>query len=144
MSPFSHSFRARWVDMDFNQHMRNAAFLGCAEETRMRFMDSRGWTMKDFESRQLGPVVLEDKLTTRRSSSCSMPSGSTCSSPRAPKISRASRCAIASSEDRKAVDEFHAAALAAAMTDDGLPGVRQHYHPNYYGAFVKDASPRSS
>jgi acyl-CoA thioester hydrolase len=65
-TPFSHPFRARWVDMDFNQHMRNAAFLGCAEETRMLFMESHGWTMKDFESRQLGPVVLEDKLTYKK------------------------------------------------------------------------------
>jgi catechol 2,3-dioxygenase-like lactoylglutathione lyase family enzyme len=45
--------------------------------------------------------------------------------------------------DRKTVDAFHAAALAAGMTDDGLPGVRQHYHPNYYGAFVKDADGHS-
>ena len=66
MSPFTHSFRARWVDMDFNQHMRNAAFLGCAEETRMLFLESRGWTMADFQARQLGPVVLEDKLTYQK------------------------------------------------------------------------------
>lgn len=52
--------------MDFNQHMRNAAYLGCAEETRMLFLEARGWTMKDFQSRQLGPVVLEDKLTYRK------------------------------------------------------------------------------
>lgn len=45
--------------------------------------------------------------------------------------------------DRKTVDAFHAAALAAGMVDDGLPGVRQHYHPNYYGAFVKDADGHS-
>lgn len=45
--------------------------------------------------------------------------------------------------DRKTVDEFHAAALAAGMADDGLPGVRQHYHPHYYGAFVKDADGHS-
>ncbi len=45
--------------------------------------------------------------------------------------------------DRKTVDAFHVAALAAGMTDDGLPGVRQHYHPSYYGAFVKDADGHS-
>lgn len=63
---FTAPFRARWVDMDFNQHMRNAAFLGVAEETRMLFLESRGWTMEDFKSRQLGPVVLEDKLTYKK------------------------------------------------------------------------------
>jgi catechol 2,3-dioxygenase-like lactoylglutathione lyase family enzyme len=39
---------------------------------------------------------------------------------------------------RKAVDAFHAAALAAGATDNGKPGLRPHYHPNYYGAFVLD------
>lgn len=41
-------------------------------------------------------------------------------------------------ESRSAVDAFHAAALAAGGTDNGPPGIRAHYHPNYYGAFVLD------
>jgi len=41
-------------------------------------------------------------------------------------------------ENRAAVDAFYAAALAAGGTDNGGPGVRPHYHPNYYGAFVLD------
>jgi catechol 2,3-dioxygenase-like lactoylglutathione lyase family enzyme len=41
-------------------------------------------------------------------------------------------------ETRAAVDAFHAAALAAGATDNGAPGLRPHYHPNYYGAFVRD------
>ncbi len=36
----------------------------------------------------------------------------------------------------KQVQEFHAAALAAGGKDNGAPGLRPHYHPNYYGAFV--------
>lgn len=40
--------------------------------------------------------------------------------------------------DRAAVDAFHAAALAAGAKDNGPPGIRAHYHPNYYGAFVLD------
>ncbi len=40
--------------------------------------------------------------------------------------------------DRARVDAFHAAGLAAGGTDDGPPGVRTLYHPNYYGAFVLD------
>ena len=43
---------------------------------------------------------------------------------------------IASS--RAAVDAFHAAALAAGGTDEGAPGLRPHYHENYYGAYVRD------
>jgi catechol 2,3-dioxygenase-like lactoylglutathione lyase family enzyme len=40
--------------------------------------------------------------------------------------------------DRATVDAFHAAALEAGGTDNGVPGVREHYHPAYYGAFVRD------
>jgi catechol 2,3-dioxygenase-like lactoylglutathione lyase family enzyme len=39
---------------------------------------------------------------------------------------------------REAVDRFHAEALAAGGQDDGPPGLRPHYHPHYYGAFVVD------
>lgn len=41
-------------------------------------------------------------------------------------------------DDRAAVDAFHAAALAAGGRDNGAPGIRSHYHPTYYGAFVWD------
>jgi catechol 2,3-dioxygenase-like lactoylglutathione lyase family enzyme len=40
--------------------------------------------------------------------------------------------------DRGRVDAFFAAAVAAGATDNGPPGVRLHYHPNYYAAFVTD------
>ena len=41
-------------------------------------------------------------------------------------------------DDRATVDAFHAAALDAGGTDNGAPGVREMYHPNYYGAYVLD------
>jgi catechol 2,3-dioxygenase-like lactoylglutathione lyase family enzyme len=40
--------------------------------------------------------------------------------------------------DRPTVDAFHEAALAAGARDNGGPGVREIYHPQYYGAFVLD------
>jgi catechol 2,3-dioxygenase-like lactoylglutathione lyase family enzyme len=43
------------------------------------------------------------------------------------------RCA-----DRTAGDEFHRAALAAGGKDNGSAGIREHYHPTYYAAFVLD------
>jgi catechol 2,3-dioxygenase-like lactoylglutathione lyase family enzyme len=39
---------------------------------------------------------------------------------------------------RAAVDAFYRAALAAGGRDNGAPGIRAHYHPNYYGAFAFD------
>jgi catechol 2,3-dioxygenase-like lactoylglutathione lyase family enzyme len=41
-------------------------------------------------------------------------------------------------KDRQMVREFYAAALAAGAKDNGPPGLRPHYHENYYGAFVLD------
>jgi catechol 2,3-dioxygenase-like lactoylglutathione lyase family enzyme len=39
---------------------------------------------------------------------------------------------------RGEVDAFYAAAMAAGGRDNGPPGLRAHYHPKYYGAFVLD------
>ena len=39
---------------------------------------------------------------------------------------------------RALVDAFYQGALAAGGRDNGAPGVRPHYHPDYYGAFVLD------
>jgi len=41
-------------------------------------------------------------------------------------------------DSREHVDAFYQAAIAAGATDNGKPGVREIYHPNYYGAFVID------
>ena len=40
--------------------------------------------------------------------------------------------------DRVSVDDFHAAALANGGSDEGAPGLRLHYHADYYGAYVRD------
>jgi len=53
--------------------------------------------------------------------------------PNAPPIHVAFRA-----ETRAQVDAFYKAALAAGGRDNGPPGPRPHYHPNYYGAFVLD------
>jgi len=41
-------------------------------------------------------------------------------------------------KDRGVVDAFYRAAMAAGGKDNGGPGLRPHYHPNYYAAFVLD------
>jgi catechol 2,3-dioxygenase-like lactoylglutathione lyase family enzyme len=40
--------------------------------------------------------------------------------------------------NRATVDAFYSAAMAAGGKDNGAPGLRPHYHPNYYAAFVID------
>jgi lactoylglutathione lyase len=39
---------------------------------------------------------------------------------------------------RDVVDKAHAYALAHGGTDEGAPGLRPQYHPNYYGAYFRD------
>ncbi|UBF24630.1 VOC family protein [Kovacikia minuta CCNUW1] len=41
-------------------------------------------------------------------------------------------------ENREQVRAFYAGALSAGGRDNGSPGIREIYHPNYYGAFVID------
>lgn len=42
------------------------------------------------------------------------------------------------SPDRATVDAFYEAAIAAGGADNGPPGLREHYHPTYYAAYVRD------
>ena len=41
--------------------------------------------------------------------------------------------------DHATVDAFYEAAMAAGASDNGAPGIRAHYHENYYAGFVHDA-----
>lgn len=41
-------------------------------------------------------------------------------------------------DNRALVDAFYKAAMAAGGKDNGPPGLRPHYHKDYYGAFVLD------
>jgi catechol 2,3-dioxygenase-like lactoylglutathione lyase family enzyme len=40
--------------------------------------------------------------------------------------------------ERLVVDAFYKTALEHGGCDEGAPGLRPHYHPNYYGAYVRD------
>lgn len=39
---------------------------------------------------------------------------------------------------RDQVDAFHLTAMENGGSDEGAPGLRPHYHPNYYAAYVRD------
>jgi acyl-CoA thioester hydrolase len=60
--PYARTIAARWGDMDFNGHMRNTAYLDAAGDTRMRYFAEHGFTVRDFERLQIGPVILRDTL----------------------------------------------------------------------------------
>ena len=45
---------------------------------------------------------------------------------------------IAISGERPQINAFHEAALGSGGSDNGPPGLRLDYHPNYYAAFVLD------
>jgi acyl-CoA thioester hydrolase len=65
-APFATQLSARWSDMDFNQHMRNAAYLGASEDCRVRFLAERGFAPVELARRRIGPVVLEDRLVYKK------------------------------------------------------------------------------
>ena len=44
-----------------------------------------------------------------------------------------------SAKDRATVDAFYEAAMGAGGKDNGAPGLRPHYHENFYAAYVHDA-----
>jgi catechol 2,3-dioxygenase-like lactoylglutathione lyase family enzyme len=41
-------------------------------------------------------------------------------------------------DEADTVDAFYGAAVGAGGKDNGPPGLREHYHPTYYAAFVHD------
>ena len=59
---YSRSFIAGWGDMDFNSHMRNTAFLDRAADVRMMFFAENGFSMREFFTRRIGPVIMKDEL----------------------------------------------------------------------------------
>jgi acyl-CoA thioester hydrolase len=65
-TPFSIQLFARWPDMDFNQHMRNAAYLGAAEDCRLHFLAEKGFGADELRRRRIGPVVLEDRIVYKK------------------------------------------------------------------------------
>lgn len=59
---FEHTFRVSWADVDFNGHMRNAAYLDRASDTRMLYFDSIGLGVNKLVDMRIGPVIKEDRI----------------------------------------------------------------------------------
>lgn len=64
-TPFEVAIHARWPDMDQNGHMRTVAYLEVAEDSRMQYFSSRGYSMETFVKHRVGPVVSSDELHYR-------------------------------------------------------------------------------
>jgi acyl-CoA thioester hydrolase len=62
---FAVPFRAQWSDMDQNGHMRTTAYLAAAEDSRMQYFSSMGFSMDEFVRLAVGPVVQSDELRYR-------------------------------------------------------------------------------
>ncbi len=58
--------------------------------------------------------------------------------PGAPPVSPDGQHIAFRAANRRAVDTFYRETLATGGTDNGAPGLRPHYHPSYYAAFVLD------
>ncbi len=58
-------FQAQWSDMDQNGHMRTTAYLAAAEDSRMQYFASHGFSMQEFTRLALGPVVQTDEIRYR-------------------------------------------------------------------------------
>ena len=59
---FSKAFHVRWVDMDFNGHMKNTAYLDVSGDVRMMYFSENGFSMSEFVRLRVGPVVMRDEM----------------------------------------------------------------------------------
>ena len=57
-----YEFYASWKDIDFNQHMRNTAFLEKVDDVRMMFFAENGLQMDEFSRLKVGPIVFKDEV----------------------------------------------------------------------------------
>lgn len=60
--PFERTLYAGWGDIDFNDHMFNAAYLAKSVDTRMMFFTENGFGSDVLSELGVGPVVMKDEL----------------------------------------------------------------------------------
>jgi acyl-CoA thioester hydrolase len=59
---FERRMIAGWGDMDFNNHMRNTAYLDKSADVRMMYFSENGLPMQEFVRLRLGPVIMRDEV----------------------------------------------------------------------------------
>lgn len=60
--PFSKQLHVGWGDLDSNAHMKNTAYLDKSGDIRMMYFQEHGFSMREFEARRLGPIVMRDDI----------------------------------------------------------------------------------
>ena len=64
--PFERVLYAGWGDIDFNNHMTNAAYLMKCVDVRMMYFTECGFEASRFAEIGMGPVVLKDEISYHR------------------------------------------------------------------------------
>jgi acyl-CoA thioester hydrolase len=59
---FEKTFHVGWGNVDFNGHLANTSFLDLAVDVRMFYFAENGFSVKEFQHRGFGPVVLKDEI----------------------------------------------------------------------------------
>jgi len=63
---FKYTFKTRWSDFDPNRHLRHTAYNDYAAESRVRYLNDHGFTMKRFAKENMGPILFKEETTFYR------------------------------------------------------------------------------
>src|SRR5574340_1187567 len=59
--PYQQEFEVRWADLDPNGHMRHTAYMDCAAQARVGFLNADGFTLERFRQLGIGPVLFREE-----------------------------------------------------------------------------------
>ena len=59
---FYKEFEIRWSDLDANRHLANASYLNFMSHTRMAFLESNGFSHKEMNKHNIGPVIFYEHV----------------------------------------------------------------------------------
>jgi acyl-CoA thioester hydrolase len=60
---FQETFKTRWSDFDANRHLRHTAYNDYAAEVRLRYFKQQGFTMSNFATDNLGPILFKEETS---------------------------------------------------------------------------------
>ena len=60
------SFKTKWADFDANRHMRHTAYNDYAAETRVRYFESKNFSIDEFTKLNIGPILFHEETFFRK------------------------------------------------------------------------------